>query len=406
MTSYNDQQPSPHWGSTTKLILGLTIVAIVAALLVRFRGIIGPMILAFVLAYLIHPVAGRFSRFAHIPWRTAVSLIYLLLVIIIALSLTFTGLAIVQQVQSLIGVVQRFITQLPVIATELSTRTYMIGPFALDFSQFDLTSLANQLLAGVQPVLGRLGGLVGTLAASALTTLGWLVFVVLISYFILADANQFPDELVHVDIPGYNVDVRRLGYELSKTWNAFLRGQLIILLLVLVSYTLLMTALGVRYAIAIALLAGLARFVPYIGPLTTWTVTVLVAFFQGSNYFGLPSVHYAILVVACALILDQIFDNLIGPRIIGESLGVHPAAVLVAAIIGANLIGIVGLVLAAPVLASLMLLGRYVTRKMLDLDPWAEMDEEEEVKQAPPKIFIWVRRVRAWLRMVLKRSRT
>jgi predicted PurR-regulated permease PerM len=295
---------------------------------------------------------------------------------------------------------------LPVIATELSTRTYMIGPFALDFSQFDLTSLANQLLAGVQPVLGRLGGLVGTLAASALTTLGWLVFVVLISYFILADANQFPDELVHVDIPGYNVDVRRLGYELSKTWNAFLRGQLIILLLVLVSYTLLMTALGVRYAIAIALLAGLARFVPYIGPLTTWTVTVLVAFFQGSNYFGLPSVHYAILVVACALILDQIFDNLIGPRIIGESLGVHPAAVLVAAIIGANLIGIVGLVLAAPVLASLMLLGRYVTRKMLDLDPWAEMDEEEEVKQAPPKIFIWVRRVRAWLRMVLKRSRT
>lgn len=406
MNPFQDQQPSPHWGATTKLILGLTIVAIIAALLVRFRGIIGPLILAFVLAYLIHPVAGRFSRFAHLPWRTAVSLIYLLLIIILALSLTFAGLAIIQQVQSLIGVVQRFITQLPSIAAELSSRTYMIGPFSLDFSNFDLTSLANQLLAGIQPVLGRLGGLVGTVAASALTTLGWLVFVILISYFILADASQFPDELVHVDIPGYSVDVRRLGQELGKTWNAFLRGQLIILLLVLVSYTLLMTILNVKYAIAIALLAGLARFVPYIGPLTTWTVTVLVAYFQGSNYFGLPSMNYAILVVACALILDQIFDNLIGPRIIGESLGVHPAAVLVAAIIGANLIGIVGLVLAAPVLASLMLLGRYVTRKMLDLDPWAEMEEEEEkeVKLAPPQIFIWVRRVRAWLRTVLKRS--
>ncbi len=403
MTSFQDQQPSPHWGSTTKLILGLTIVAIIAALLVSFRGIIGPLILAFVLAYLIHPVAGRFSRFAHIPWRTAVSLIYLLLIIILVLSLTFAGLAIVQQVQSLIGVVQRFITQLPTIASELSTRTYAIGPFILNFSQFDLTSLANQLLAWIQPVLGQLGGLVGTLAASALTTLGWLVFVILVSYFILADASQFSSELVHVDIPGYNVDVRRLGRELGKTWNAFLRGQLIILLLILVSYTLLMAILGVHYAIAIALLAGLARFVPYIGPLTTWTVTVLVAFFQGSNYFGLPPLHYAILAVACALILDQIFDNLIGPRIIGETLGVHPAAVLVAAIIGLNLIGIVGLVLAAPVLASLKVLVRYTTRKMLDLDPWAEMAEEEE-KQEPPQVFSWVVRARSWLRMVLKRS--
>lgn len=403
MISPQDQQPSPHWGSTTKLVLGLTIVAIIAALLVRFRAIIGPLILAFVLAYLIHPVASKFSKFAHLPWRTAVSLIYLVLMIILVVSLTFTGLAIVQQVQSLIGVVQRFFTQLPAIASDLSTRTYTIGPFLLDFSKFDLTSLVNQVLAWVQPLLGRLGGLVGTLAGSAVTTLGWVVFVFLVSYFILADASQVPGELVHVDIPGYNADVRRLGRELGNTWNAFLRGQLIILLLVLLLYTLLMTILGVRYAIAIALLAGLARFVPYIGPLTTWTVTALVAFFQGSNYFGLIPLHYAILVIACALLLDQIFDNLIGPRIMGDTLGVHPAAVLVTAIVCANLIGIIGLVLAAPVLASLKVMGRYLTRKMLDLDPWADLEEEEE-KQPPPSLFSWAGRLQTWLRMVLKRS--
>jgi predicted PurR-regulated permease PerM len=403
MTSLQDQQPSPHWGSTTKLVLGLTIVALVAALLVRFRGIIGPLILAFVLAYLIHPVAGRFSKFAHLPWRSAVSLIYLLLIVILVVSLTFTGLAVVQQIQSLIGVVQRFITQLPTIASELSTQTYAIGPFLLDFSKFDLTSLANQLLAWIQPVLGRLGGLVGTLAGSAVTTLGEMFFVILVSYFILADASQVPGELVHVDIPGYNADVRRLGRELGKTWNAFLRGQLIILLLVLLFYTLLMTILGVKYAIAIALLAGIARFIPYIGPLTTWTVTVLVAFFQGGNNFGLIPLHYAILVVAFALLLDQIFDNLIGPRIMGESLGVHPAAVLVTAIICLNLIGIIGLVLAAPVLASLKVLGRYTARKMLDLDPWADLKDEDE-RQTSTQWFSWASRIQNWLRMVLKRS--
>jgi predicted PurR-regulated permease PerM len=164
-----------------------------------------------------------------------------------------------------------------------------------------------------------------------------------------------------------------------------------------------MTILGVKYAIAIALLAGLARFIPYIGPLTTWTVTVLVAYFQGGNYYGLNPLHYAVLVVACALLLDQIFDNLIGPRIMGESLGVHPAAVLVTAIICLNLIGFIGLVLAAPVLASLKVLGRYITRKMLDLDPWADVEEGEE-KQASIKWFAWTARLRNWLRMVLKRS--
>src|SRR5512145_812716 len=74
---------SPRWGSTTKLIVGLTIVAIAAALFVQFRTIVGPLILAFILTYLLHPVAVRLSTALSIPWRTAVNLIYLLVLVLL-----------------------------------------------------------------------------------------------------------------------------------------------------------------------------------------------------------------------------------------------------------------------------------------------------------------------------------
>jgi predicted PurR-regulated permease PerM len=145
--------------------------------------------------------------------------------------------------------------------------------------------------------------------------------------------------------------------------------------LVVISYTILLNILGMHYTFGIAVLAGLARLVPYIGPLVVWVVTALVAFFQPENYFGLQPVYYTILVVVSCLILDQIFDNIVSPRILGQTLKVHPAAILVAAIIFTNLIGVIGLVLAAPVVATINLVSRYTLRKMFDRDPWPESED-------------------------------
>ncbi|HSO27725.1 MAG TPA: AI-2E family transporter [Anaerolineales bacterium] len=379
---------SPSWGSTTKLVVGLTLVAVIAALMIRFRGIIGPLILAFIIAYLLHPVVESVMRASKITWRVAVNLVYLLLVVILAGSFTLAGLAIAQQLQSLIIFIQRFVNDLPALAAEVSNQQYFFGPFVFDFNQFDLQTLSEQILATIQPLLGRAATLISTFATSALSIIGWLLFVLLVSYFLLADAGRVSNELVHFDIPGYNADIRRLGEELRNIWNAFLRGQLILILFLILSYTVLMMALGVRYAIGIAILAGLARFVPYIGPLVAGIVTVLVAFFQPENYFGLQPFSYAVLVVVSAVILDQVFDNYVSPRFLGDRLGVHPAALLVAAIIAANLLGLIGLVLAAPVLATLQLILRYILRKMLDLDPWPETASSFVL---PPRETFWVR---------------
>ncbi len=384
---------SPKWGSTFKMVIGLIVAGLIIAMLIYFRSIIGPLILAFILVYLLHPVAASLDTHTRLSWRASVNIIYVILLILLIGVSTLTGLAAIQQIQSLIKVVERFVTELPNVIDKLSSQMIILGPYRIDLSQFtDLGQFGDQVIGTLQSLLGRAGTIVGTLATATASTIGWGFFVLIISYFILADAGKVPNVLNYIDIPGYSQDIQKMSKALGRSWNAFLRGQLTIVIMVIISYTILLSILGVRFAFAIAILAGLARFIPYIGPLITYIVMGLVTLFQGGNYFNLQPMYYTALCIGLSIILDQVYDNLVSPRIMGKSLGVHPAAVLVVAIIAANLIGIIGLVLAAPVLASATIVGRYTINKMLDRDPWIGLKEESE-----PMGFHWFGRIFKYL---------
>ena len=151
-------------------------------------------------------------------------------------------------------------------------------------------------------------------------------------------------------------------------------------------------ALGVRYAIGLAIGAGLARFVPYVGPAINWAALALVTFFQTDRpFFDAQPLYYTLVIFIIALVIDQIFDNIVSPRVMADALKVHPAAVLVAAIISASLLGVLGVVIAAPMLATLQLFGQYTFRKMFDLNPWPEPPAMAE----PASPSVWTR-IRAW----------
>lgn len=385
---------SPRWTSSTKLVAGFTMVAIVAAVLIRFNSLIAPLLLAFILSYLLHPLVTKLSEATKLPWRVSVNLIFLVFLLLVISLFTLSGFAIVDQLANLVAAGQSFVESLPSFASTLGEQTYQIGPFNVDFAELervliedfnmDFSGLSQQVLSALQPALGRAGGFIGTVATSAIGVIGWGLFVFIIAYFLLAEAGQVPTISRNIDLPGHDEDIRRMGRELGRVWNAFLRGQLLLIILIIITWFVLMTVLGVHNALGLAFLVGLAKFVPYIGPLIASITMALVAFFQGGNYLGIePPWVYATIVVVSSVVLDQIYDNLITPRIYGRALGVHPAAVLVAALIATNLLGLVGLVLAAPVLASLQLFVTYAIRKMLDLDPWPQKETELEPMEIP-----------------------
>jgi predicted PurR-regulated permease PerM len=397
----NSRPPtSPRWGSMAKLVVTLTLVVILGALLVRFKFILGPILMGFVLAYLLLPLASLMSKKTPLSWALAVNLIYLVFVIILLALLTWGGMGLVGQVQNLITAIQDYTNQLPTIIDNLSHTVYIIGPFKLDLSTINWQAISQQILAYVEPALGQVGSLVGTLAGGAASTLGWTAFVVVVSYFFLLESGGFRTRIIQVEIPGYNEDIQRLSKKLGLIWNAFLRGQIIIFFSKVIAYSVIMSILGVHYAIGVALIAGFASFLPYIGPAINWIVLGLVTFFQPGIPFGLSPLAYTSITIIIALVIDQVFDNLVTPRIMANTLKVHPAFVLIAAIIAANLIGLLGVIVAAPLLATLQLMGRYTMRKLLDKNPWPP---EEDALQ-PPHVPKWLGKINFWGRKQQGRS--
>lgn len=391
---------SPRWSSTTKLLVGLVVVGIVAFLFFRFTSLITPLLIVFILAYLLHPAATLLSRALSISWKASVNILYFVILILLIGLLTLGGVGLVAQVQSLIQLVQAIVAELPNYIQNLAGQIFRIGPFTLDMRTIDLNEISRQLLSFIQPLLGRTGTLVGTVASGAAEIFGWTFFVLLVSYFVMIESTGLQSDLFKLEVPGYNEDLRRLSNQLSRIWNAFLRGQIFIFGMATLIYIFVLSFLGVRYAIGIAFMAGLAKFLPYIGPGLTWIVMALVTYFQPDKPFGMQPLAYMGLVVITTTVIDWIIDNLIAPRIMARSLRVHPAAVLVTALIAANLIGILGVVVAAPFLATISLLGRYTMRKMLDLDPWPTGD----AVPVPPMNFEWIARTRAYLTSKLQRS--
>ncbi|MGD8455923.1 MAG: AI-2E family transporter [Anaerolineales bacterium] len=393
---------SPKWSTTTKLVIGLTLVAIAGALMVQFKNIIGPLVISFMLSFLLYPLACYLHTKTHLSWRGSVNVVFLVLLVLLSGFLTATALAVVDQLQSLIRVVQTFVTDLPGLVENFLAEGYVLTLPIFNYSfdvgayisqmNIDLLALSEQVLSVVQPFLGQAGGVLGTVATSALNTLVFTGFILIISYFTLAEARQGVDFFKGIELPGHVYDFGRLGRELTRIWNAFLRGQFVIFFISVLAYLILLSILGVRNTLGLAFLAGLAKFVPYVGPLLTGFTTGVVAFFQlGGNYFGLEQFTYALIVVVAAVLLDQLFDGFVAPRILGSTLGVHPAAVLVTAIIAARILGFVGLLLAAPVLASLRLLLRYTVLKMLDQNPWSEPEIQSDA--AGESFAGWLQRV-------------
>jgi predicted PurR-regulated permease PerM len=361
---------SPRWGATIKLLVSLTGLVLVGALLVRFRGIIPPLVIAGILTYLVLPIVTWLHRRAGISWALATNVSFLVLILQLIAALAAAGLAGIQQLQGLFFTLQDFLISLPEQIAALSRQPLVLGPFVVDLTRLDLTPLVDQLLASIQPLLGRVSGLLTFLASGAISLLANLVLVLAVSYFLTIDYERLRRGWSGLSIPGVEEDLRRLQQALARIWHSFLRGQLLVVLTTGVLIGSVMTLLGVRYSLALGVLFGIAKFVPILGPTTAGVVAALVALFQPGNWLGVSPLGHALLVVAAVIVLDQSIDYLLLPRIMGTSLNLHPVMIIVGAIIGASLAGVIGLLLSAPAMATLLLLSRYTFRKLVDLSPW------------------------------------
>jgi len=402
---YSDtDQISPYWSTNAKLVVGISMVALAAVLLTQIRPILTPLIMALILSYLLYPMIVGLEKSTFLSWRGSVNVIFVILLVLLLSSLTVSIVAIVNQFQNLIVLVDTFLNDLPTLIEDFLRSDAVIQipiiNYDLDISEYirtlniDLLAVSEQVLSAVQPILSQAGSILTRFATSALNTFGWGGFILVVAYLSLGEVKQ-GRKFLKKELEGLSYDIGRMTRELGYIWNAFLRGQVLVFFMSATTMFILLSILGVRYALGLAIVAGIGRFVPYIGQGLSAIVNALVAFFLAEgNYLGLEALPYMFLVVIIALVHDQIYDSLVIPRLIGMVLGVHPALVLIVAIIIARWIGVLGLLVAAPVLASFQLLTSYLIRKLLDQDPWPDAEIQpptlnQQVRQFSTSLRNW-----------------
>lgn len=388
------EAPSPRWGTTTKALVAIAGLVLLAALLVRFHTIVPLLIVAGILSYLSLPFVRALHHRARLSWAASTNIIFVYWLVMLVLASTAAGLAVVQQIQALLVTLQRLLEGVPAQLAALSAEPIAVGPWTLSLTTSEIVPLVERGLGTIEPLFSRASTLVATGAAHALESLARLIFVLAVSYFVTIDHDRIRSSWAGITIPRYEHDLARLRTALGRIWHAFLRGQLLIVLVMAVLMTVLMSVLGVRFALGLGALMGVAKFVPIVGPFSAGAAAALVALFQTSNPFGITPLAFALVVIGCTTLLDQLVDYLLLPRILGSSLNLHPVIILLGAIVGATLAGVIGLLLSAPAMATLLLLARYAFRKLVDLSPWDPPIDALRPWTPPVLPRLWLRRRR------------
>src|SRR5690606_5153419 len=162
----------------------------------------------------------------------------------------------------------------------------------------DWSSIRQQLLGLLEPLLSRSGQYVGQIASSTVRFLGNLLFLWIISIYISLEIPRMGEYVGRVaQMPGYRKDAERLMDEFADIWSAYLRGQIILGLVIGITVGLTLTILGVQNALVLGLLSGFLEFIPVLGPVIGAGAAMIVAFFQPDNYLGLTSIQFTLLVL-------------------------------------------------------------------------------------------------------------
>jgi predicted PurR-regulated permease PerM len=377
---------SPPWGLTTKAIMASAVLILAALVVWRFQFLISPLVLAAVIAYLLNPLISWVRRKTEITRAQAVLIVYGLLLVLFGVGSFFLGVIVAQQSVRLWESLPEFLPRLIETAQERAQAyedvRWIIGPYVVEpgslLELIDWDSIAADLATSLRTIAGRSGLWLAGVATATIGTLGDTFFVLIVSIYLAMDGPRIGhsiSELAHQ--PGYRRDAERLINDSIKIWDAYLRGQVILGIVIFVVVAVSLGVLGVNNALELGILSGILEFLPVIGPFIGTAAAVIVALLQDSVPWGLSPWIFALIVLVVMIIIQQIENAVLVPRIVGDALDLHALVVMIGVLMGTSLAGLLGAVLAAPVIATLKLFGTYVWRKMLDLPPFPDDAPDE-----------------------------
>ena len=346
-------------------LVGFFLLGILALIALRYvfskfpvlRTALAAFFISVILAYIINPLVNYLET-KRIPRRFGVLIVYV--GFILALVLLF-----VVVLPKTIEELRNLFIALPQWLNEWNARILDASDKIEKMTNLDMTRIMSSGQKQVEAYLNSLENTfvdkVRSMASGMYAALGRMVsfvLVLILTYYFTVDKNRIKVKLYKAIPSGFRTDILNLASEINAAMMEFVKGKLLLAVIVGLMTMCMLFILGVNFAVAIGLITMIADIIPYIGP--------FLAFVPAFFFSFMDSWTKALWVSIFFVFLQWAENNLFAPKILGKRTGLHPAVVLMCIFIGGGTFGVMGMILSVPVFSILVIIKNFILMKLRD----------------------------------------
>ncbi len=313
----------PQWDTTVRYMIMILLLILVVALLWYVREIFRPLITAAVVAYFLSPAVNFLVVQMRLRRRTAANFVYFASVALFITLLITAVPALFDELQSVSADLTLGLNDLQVMLQEpivIGNVPFRFGTLIPAIKQ----TFSGMIVPGPQDALRFL-------EVTSRNFL-WLLVVLVTAYYLMTDWDTLRMKAIQLAPKDEQSNLNHLYRQVREVWVGYLRGQIRLIFVLAILYSIAWFAIGLPGAFALGVLAGLLNFLPEIGPFAAAVLATLVAFLEGSNFIPVSNPWFAVITLGVYLVLNNFKTIWLQPRILGQSVFLHEGVVFVAII--------------------------------------------------------------------------
>jgi predicted PurR-regulated permease PerM len=326
------------------------VAVLTGAFICMFNGIMAPFVVGFVVAYLLNPIAAKMQTKSIPRWLSAIVILGLFFIIVIVGLLVSIPILAREMVDFIKLMPTAFVWAQNWVADALPM--VEIPKTLDDVKGMDTSAITDQI--GSFFAVGK--GILGNIFAGGMAVIGFLSFIVLmpiVAFYLLVDWSRLVDKIYGL-VPTKNASrIKNILSDIDTSLAGFIRGQLMVCFLLGGFYAIALSLMGLQYGFFIGVAAGFLSIIPYIGSLFGLVASVGMAFYQFGGW------EYPALALGIFIAGQLVEGNYLTPKLVGESVGLHPLWVIFSLMAGGALLGLMGMVIAVPVAAIIAVFIRH-----------------------------------------------
>lgn len=335
----------------------LVFILILGWIVWLLQPILTPFIAAFILAYLLNPLVEKLMQFGRMPRWVSIGAVFLLMTSLIIAATWWLVPMIWKQLMFAKDNIPNAVNWF-----NGPMRIWLEQRLSMQISPIDPQHVSDEILLYLQTHYNAssLQAALGNLARSGLSAINVVVLTILVpivTFYFLLDWRGMLQRLQLMIPRRLEPKMVQLACECHQVLGAFVKGQLVVMLLLGIVYAVGLQLIGIQVGLIIGLIAGLASIIPYLGFAVGLTAAIVASLLQyGLNWFSLG-------MVGVVFMVGQVIEGyILQPFLLGDKIGLSPVAVIFAIMAGAQLFGFVGMLLALPVAAVLVVVFRHAYR--------------------------------------------